>query len=92
MTVEDQRVANDGLGETLGQCLGVFYANDGMVGSQEADWLQHSMNVLVDLLRQYGLAANVSKSHILTDRTGGIVSGSWNNNPNQSSKAKQLLP
>ena len=39
MIVEDQRVAHDWLGETDGACLGVFYANDGMVGSQDADRL-----------------------------------------------------
>ena len=33
MIVVDQRVAYDGLGETVGQCLGVLYANYGMVGS-----------------------------------------------------------
>ena len=33
MTVEDQRVAHDGLRETVGRFLGVFYANDGMVHS-----------------------------------------------------------
>ena len=37
MTVEDQRVDHDGLGETVGRCLGVFYADDGMVGSRESD-------------------------------------------------------
>ena len=30
-----------------------------MVGSQNADWLQHAMNVLVGLFRRYGLEANV---------------------------------
>ena len=33
MTVEDQRVAHDGLGDTVRGCLVVFYADDGMVGS-----------------------------------------------------------
>ena len=50
MTVEDKMVAHDRLGETVGRCLGVFYANDGMVGSRDANWLlwmQHLMNVLV---------------------------------------------
>ena len=37
--LEEQRVAHDGLGETIGRCLGVFYANDGMVGTRDPDWL-----------------------------------------------------
>ena len=32
MTVEDQRVAHDGLGEAAGRCLGVFYFDDDIVG------------------------------------------------------------
>ena len=47
IAVEDQRVAHDGLGETVRRCMGVFYTYDGMVGSRDADWMQHSMNVLV---------------------------------------------
>ena len=61
MTVEDQWVDHERLGETVGRCLGVFYADDGMVGSRDADWLKHLMNILVGLFRQYGLAANVAK-------------------------------
>ena len=50
MTVEDQRVAHEWLGDTSGRCLGVFYDNDGMVGSRDAYWLQKSMKVLVGKL------------------------------------------
>ena len=50
MTVEDQSVDHDGLGETIGWFLGGLYANDGMVRSQDADWLQHSMYFLVVIL------------------------------------------
>ena len=66
MSVENQRVAHDRLGETAGRCLGVFYAYDDMVGSRDADWLQHSMNVLVGLLLHYGFTANVAKSRTMT--------------------------
>ena len=37
MTVEDKRVGHDGLGETVGWCLRIFYANDGMVGYIDPD-------------------------------------------------------
>ena len=49
MTVEDQRVAHDGLREAVGRCLGIFYTNDGMVGSRDPNWLQHLMNVMVSI-------------------------------------------
>ena len=35
MTVEDQRVAQDRLGETVGRCVWVFYADVGMVVSRD---------------------------------------------------------
>ena len=65
MTVEDQRVAHNGMVEASGLCLGVFYANDGMVGSRDVEWIQHLMNVLVGLLRQYGLVSNIAKSRMM---------------------------
>ena len=60
VTVEDHRVARDGLGKTVGDCFGVFYADDGMVSSRDADWLQHAINVLVGLFIIYGPVANVA--------------------------------
>ena len=55
MTVEDQRVYHDGFGETVRQCLGVFYAEDDMVISRNLDWIKYVMNVLVGLFIMYGL-------------------------------------
>ena len=75
MTVEDQRVSHDGMGETVGRCLGVFYDNDSMVGSCDSDWIQHAMNVLVGLFRRYGLAANVAKSCAMTCQPGALWAG-----------------
>ena len=75
MTVEDQRVANYRLGDTVGQCLGVFYDNDGMVGSLDSDWLQHNMNVLFGLFRRYVLDANVANSNTITCQPGTLQAG-----------------
>ena len=61
LTMEDQQVTLDGLGENTHHCLGFFCDGDVMVGSRDSDWLQHLMNVLIRLFRQYGLAANVDK-------------------------------
>ena len=43
------------------KCLGVLYADDGMVVSRYAEWPQQSMNFLVGIFRCYGLATNVAK-------------------------------
>ena len=61
MTVEYQRVDHNELGETVGQCVRVLYAKNGMVGSHNLDWLHHTMNILVGLFIRYGLAANIAK-------------------------------
>ena len=55
-------MAHDGPGETVGRCLGVFYVDNGMVGSRDSDWIWHAMNILFGLFRIYVLAANVAKS------------------------------
>ena len=83
MTVEDQRVALDGLVENAGHFLGIFYVDDGMVGSIDSNWLQHLMNILIGLSRRYGLVANVSKSCTMTCEPGALRSG-------MSENAKEL--
>ena len=75
MTVDDQRVDQNGMGETSGRCLGVFYANDDMMGSGDADRLHHSMNVLVSLFQRYCLLANVDKYRSMTCQPGTLRSG-----------------
>ena len=75
MMVEDHRVAHDGLGETFGRCLVVFYTDDGMVRSCNSDWLQNAMNVLVGLFIRYGPAANVAKSRTMTCHPGELRAG-----------------
>ena len=37
MTVEDHRVSQDGLGETVGRCWVFFYDDDDMVSSRDSD-------------------------------------------------------
>ena len=66
MRVEDQMVPRDGLIETIGRCVGFFYADNGMVGSRDPDWLQHTTNVPFDFFRRYILEANVSNSRTMT--------------------------
>ena len=65
MAVEDQRVAHTRMEEAVGRCLGIFYADDGMVVSRYPEWLQHLMHILVSPFRRYGLAANVAKSRLM---------------------------
>ena len=72
ITVEYQKVAHNGLGEAVGRCLGVLYGHDGMFGSRDPDCLQHSMNVLVGLFQQYGVATDVSKSCSMTFQPGAL--------------------
>ena len=49
LVVEDQLVTQEGLGLLVGRCLGLFYVDYGMVVSQDPEWLQGSLNVLIVL-------------------------------------------
>ena len=73
--VEDQQVDQDGLVETVGRCVGVFYADDGMVGLRDPNWLQHPMNFLFGLFRRFILAANATKSLTMTCQPGTLRTG-----------------
>ena len=73
--VEHRALIHDGLGHTLGQSLGVFYADYGRIGYWEPGWMQGYMKVLVVLLQRIVLAANFSKSNTMTFRTVSNRSG-----------------
>ena len=73
MTVEDDVVIHDGMGHVVGRRMGVFYTDDGLIGSQDPECLQGALNVLISLLRWIGLMANVAKSKTMTCQTGTIL-------------------
>ena len=75
MKLEDQRFAHNGMGENVRCFLGLFYDNDGMVGSRDSEWLQNLMNVLFGLFQRYGLTANVTKSCTITCQPGSLRLG-----------------
>ena len=73
--VEEKLVAHDGLGLMMGQCIGMFYANDGLVWSREQKWLRGSLNMPIGLFRRYGLVANIAKYKSMTCQTVEIWYG-----------------
>ena len=75
LAVEDELVTHKGLELEVVRCLGLFYANSGMVGSQYTEWTQGALNVLACLFRQRRLVANVSKSMAMTFHPGEIRNG-----------------
>ena len=75
MNFEDQEVAQEGLGLNVGRCLGIFYADDGIIGARYSEWLQNALNVIIDLFRKYGLVKNIVKSWTMTCQPGTLRSG-----------------
>ena len=66
MTVKNDVVIYSGLGHAMGRSLVVFYAENGILGSQDMEWLQGPLNVLIYLLRWIGLIRNIARSKIMT--------------------------
>ena len=75
LTVEDGEVTQDGLGQAVGQIMGVFYADDEILGSQDLACLQGDLNFLIGLFRWIGMAANVAKLKNINLHPGEIISG-----------------
>ena len=67
-------VVHDGLGNTVGRCLGVFYVGDGLLGYWDMEWLQGTLNALVGMFQQIDLATNFAKSKTMTCYPGSIIS------------------
>ena len=57
---------------TVEQCMDVVYADDGMIGSRDPEWIQGAINVFNGLFRGVGVMANVSKSNNINCQTGEI--------------------
>ena len=73
--MEDESAKHEVLGMTIGRCIGLFYADDGMIGSRYPEWFQEAINVIIELFRRVGLMSNVAKSKIMTCQTGAICMG-----------------
>ena len=50
MTVEDDVVIHNGMGHVVGHIMGVFYADDDIIGLWDPKWLQGDLNVIIGLL------------------------------------------
>ena len=66
LVIDDNGTIQDGLGETVASKLSLFYADDGLVASLDNDWLQHALDVLVDLFLRINLATNTVKTVTMT--------------------------
>ena len=47
LMMEDKAVIQGVLGHALGRILGVFYSYDGLLGSQDPEWLQEVLNITI---------------------------------------------
>ena len=73
-TLDDPEVAISGLQGASGGKVAVFYADDGMVGSTDPDWLRSAIQHLCDLFRAIGLKPNTSKTQVMTCHPGDFRS------------------
>ena len=73
--VEDDAVIHDRLGHAVGKMLGVFWAENGIIGSRDPEWLQGALNVLIGLIHQIGLMENFAKSQMMMCQLGEIRLG-----------------
>ena len=74
MKVEDDAVIHYGLRHALGWSMAEFYAGDIPVGPRDLEWMQGSLNVIIDLFCHIGLMANVTMSKMMTCQPGTIRS------------------
>ena len=75
MIVKDQAVAQEGLGLNVGRFLRVLYADEGMIGAQDSEYIQNALNVLIGLFWRYGIVANIAKYRTITCQPRTLQSG-----------------
>ena len=72
LTVEDGSVVHDEFRKAVGRIMGVFYANDGLIGWRDPEWLQGSINILIGIFQRSVPMANPAKSKTMTCQPGEI--------------------
>ena len=70
--MEHESFIQDGLQHAVGQSLGVLYADDELLGSQDPDCLQVALNFFIGLFWRIGLASNIAKSKTIICQPGAI--------------------
>ena len=75
LTIYNPAATDYGVGETVVHKLGVFYAENDIIGSWDLKWLQLSMNYFIGLFRRIEPEATIAKSNKMTFQPGGICSG-----------------
>ena len=75
MTVEDQLVAQEGLGLVVGRCIVLVYTNKCVMGLRCWGWLQGVLNLFIGLFLRYELVANAVKSKVMIFQIGTLSSG-----------------
>ena len=65
-------VIHDGLVHTVCRILGVFYADDDLLGSRDPEWIQRSLIVLIGLFLWILLMKNVAMVKTIKCRPGSI--------------------
>ena len=85
LTEEVKYATNDGLGMAVGRSMGIFYADDSLIGSQDPEWLQGAINVLIGILHRVSLMPNIVNSNTMTCQPVDICTGMSEENFSQRS-------
>ena len=75
MEVEEKSVIHDVLGYVVRWSLGVFYTDDGIIGSRDTEWIQGPLNIRIGLFHRIDLMDNTDKSKTMMCQPGEIRPG-----------------
>ena len=71
-TCDDGTIVTSGFGVRVVEKGALFYADDGLLGARDHEWLQKAIDVLVDLFMRVGLHTNTTKTQTMTCTPGYI--------------------
>jgi exonuclease III len=71
-SMDDGAETTEGFGFNVFEKIACFYADDGMIGARDNEWLQVAISRLADLFDRIGLQTNTSKTEAMTCHPGSI--------------------
>ena len=75
LKMEDGAVFKNLLVHTVGRILGALYADNGILGSRDPEWLLGALHFLIGIFHQINLAENGAKSKIMICQLVAIILG-----------------
>ena len=71
--MEEKSAIHNEIRMSVGRSMGLFYADEGLIGPQDPEWLQEILSIFIGLFHRVGLMANIAKYNTMACQSRAIL-------------------